>query len=100
MDFRNKQLHEAVKSYVLAAFRFSQTASPAAAPSASDTRETPIQVSSADLSALPEYQRCVEVMSADPVVSGHLNRFVGTSIMGGGHLSASELLERIFGPGE
>jgi hypothetical protein len=101
MDFRNKQLHEAVKAYVLAAFRLvSQTARPAVAPSASDMGETPIQVSSAELSALPEYRRCVEVLSADPVVSGHLNRFVGTSIMGGGHLSASELLERIFGPGE
>lgn len=101
MDFRNKQLLEAVKAYVLAAFRLvSQTASPAPPPSAPDTRETPIQVSSADLSALPEYQRCVEVMTADPVVSDHLNRFVGTSIMGGGHLSASDLLERVFGPGE
>lgn len=101
MDFRNKRLYEAVKAYVLAAFRLvSQTASPAAAPSAPDAGETPIQVSGAELSALPEYQRCVEVMSADPVVSSHLNRFVGTSIMGGGHLSASGLLERIFGPAE
>ena len=100
-NFRNKQLHEAVRAYVSAAFRFvSQTASPASSAAAPDTKETPIQVSSAELSALPEYRRCIEVLSADPVVSGHLNRFVGTSIMGGGHLSASDLLERIFGPGE
>lgn len=101
MEFRNKKLHEAVKAYVLAVFRLvSQMACQSSSPTAPNAGEPSIQVSSTELSLLPEYQRCLEMMSADPVVSGHLNRFVGTSIMGGGHLSATDLLERIFGPGE
>lgn len=52
------------------------------------------------MSLLPDYNKCIEIISNDSVLSNHIDRFVGTSVMGGCHISASELLEKFVKSGE
>lgn len=102
MSFKNTKLYDALRAHVTTVFhlvaeRAGVPPSSRAAPG--EEAETSVHVSVADLRALPEYGRCLDLIAGDPVVAVHLNRFVGTSVMGGAHFSAPQLLESIVPPG-
>lgn len=102
MKHKNLTLYLAIKAYVLSVIQTVRNRPQEKffhSPDKSENQPYTF-LSINDLSLLPDYKKCIEIISNDSVLSNHIDRFVGTSVMGGYHISASELLEKFVKSGE
>lgn len=102
MSHRNLELYLAIKAYALGVIKLVLNRSEEQFFNLPEKQvgQPYTFVSSTDLSFLPEYQKCVEIISNDPVISNHIDRFVGTSEIGLCQISLSNLLEKFIKSGD